>query len=147
MRTSEQCRILNEEKRQYHCQQGTSTGLTSYNHSHNLKLTKFTCFLFYLHGLLHLSFKDTVVVPSLIIMNEFSTRRTDLPTSLVGERNGNPLQHFCPGNPCAGIEPGGLQSLESQSVRQGWATEREIKTIPTLIFSLHKVESQEWRFQ
>ena len=31
-----------------------------------------------------------------------------------GERNGNPLQHFCPGNPWAGIEPGGLQSLESE---------------------------------
>ena len=74
-------------------------GLTSYNHSHNLKWTKFTCFLFYLHGILPLSFKDTVVVPSLIIMNEFSTRRTDLPTSLVGERNDNPLQYSCLGNP------------------------------------------------
>ena len=74
-------------------------GLTSYNHSHNLKLTKFTCFLFYLHGILPWSFKDTVVVPSLIIMNEFSTWRTDLPTSLVGERNGNPLQYSCLGNP------------------------------------------------
>ena len=32
-----------------------------------------------------------------------------------GERKGNLLPYFYPGNPWAGIEPGGLQSLGSQN--------------------------------
>ena len=34
-----------------------------------------------------------------------------------GEGNGNPLQHSCPGNPM-NKEPGGLQSMGSQTVRR-----------------------------
>ena len=38
-----------------------------------------------------------------------------------GEGNGNPLQYSCLENPWT-EEPGGLQSLELQRVRQNWAT-------------------------
>ena len=38
-----------------------------------------------------------------------------------GEGNGNPLQYVCLGIPWS-EEPGGLQSMGSQSVRQDWAT-------------------------
>ena len=45
-----------------------------------------------------------------------------------GRRNGNPLQYFCLENSWT-EEPGRLQSMRSQRVRQNWATKHVCNTV------------------